>query len=1109
MAEAIKTKADRVIYYTQKRKDGSVYPTNMILYKLDLESVTAEMSPEGKMLLYRRNAGVIQDAVDKLPSLKGYSVQDATGKYGSITFADGTVKKVRDAVKEIMAEHEDDDRYTRPKNIFFDYAVAKALFQFFQANPERKKEYLMGGKDGSGMVLFCDNFSTSPDTASPAEAMMMYQYLEKTGQTENVLKNFFLFRSKMIADYFKPQVEHVFILSQNKAKKNFPGNSPEDRKKYADAIARAEGLRDKALREIGVLPPLKSEQVKKTFLKNKQKTEVEKKYPFPPDYKLKVAEEIAKEDSNEDWKKLPSLRAVNADAGGGGSRESFDKDIFSFTPDEVKALASEIRLIPGAYRTFDEKKEALFEKVQKSRELRELLYRSGDRKEIEKILREAGAGDDAEVFLSLRDDKRIPMPSGYQLAAMSGFRKGETRAIIAVPGSGKTTSLIYTIESLLAQKKVKPNEITMISFTTGAAAEFRKRILERNPDLKGAGIQISTAHSLARSILRKYAPGVPIDILTESDQDDLIANKVIPETLAMFSQHADEEKWKKDLKTALQVIMLAPWSEKQMHEASEEYGFPPEQLKAAYDIYSARKEEKKKIDYNDLIINAMKILETNDRARAEVQAHAGVLMVDEYQDTSPMQRAFEKLLRPEGGIKIEVGDDHQAIFSSLGARAEYLQDDAVANADSFYVLPTNYRSTPALIEAFNDIKDSIEDSSRKEMFAAKEKGEDCKVEIREFSLSVELNTGYGSGKEKKSSSTYKKNNSPKMDPETAYILEDIKKRLEAGEKAENIAILCRKNDDVKELRDAIYKDPEMRKSLPKEENNPIISRFAGNHAARTLRPILESVAEPGNGELFNKLLDTFLYNSESLHVEKDSTDPIGEFKRRVDENDGQRPQKAAFLKAYEAALEKEDARTAVETFLYSYSGYDSIEEYWADKASAVFASERECKIFLDELDNNNVARAEGLTFATAVDEMSLTEKRVEKEPGLNIKTVHKAKGEEYDTVYMYRQDEDKLNGMNEKITDPVVRAKHRIEEDKIAYTGATRAKKNLIITGTSDKIAKVYGRISGEHVLWYRNGIQTIGSSLNLKELGYKEIKGTGNKKMTADEKAKYLSRLS
>ncbi len=901
----------------------------------------------------------------------------------------------------------------------------------------------------------------------------------------------------MVNEYYKPQVDHIFYLAKEKAKKTFLQPGSVDNIKYREAVAKAENIRNRAYRDIGLEMPGDRSASEKTVslaadVRDNTKAEVSKMEAYLADYKLKVADEMVKEDKKTSWQRLSNLKPVNADAGKPARKNKKSKskevegtekteeavaeekpsvfgDIFS--PDDIKRLASQIRLINSAYETEAEKIEEMKKKVLSSRDLRELLYRAEKTEEAEKILAEAGAGDDAKIFFKLRDEKRIPMPSAYQRAASSGFKSGETRAVIAVPGSGKTTSLIYTIESLLAEKKAKPGEITMISYTTGAAAEFKKRILERNPDLEGVGLHISTAHSLARSILRKYAPEVSLDILSESEQKDLIETEVVQE----LSEKAkvDADLLKTNLDSALKVVKLAPWSQKQLKEACEQYNILAEHLQGALEIYNRKKAEKGKIDYDDLMINAMKLLETNDKARAEVQAHAKVLMVDEYQDTAPLQRALEKLLLPEGGIKIEVGDDHQAIFTSLGARSDYLQSDAVEHKENYYVLPTNYRSSQSLIEAFNDIKDSIEYSSKKDMFPAEKKSEEevskePKAEIQEFT---------------------------KKDGDISFILNNIKERIKNGEKAEDIAILCRWNDDAKAIREKIEADPDLKNLLSQNEKNPIIDAFTKNKAAETLRPVLESLAEPENAHLFNRMIKTIMHPSEKssvyVSVENTGKSPLDEFREKAEENDGNKPQKRSFLRAYEEALEKDDARDAVETFLARYCGYANADEFREDNGYISFVQKKsEYDDFMNTLSVRNVQRSEGLNFAASMDDIGASEMSVEKKAGLNIKTVHKAKGEEYGTVYMFRQNQDSLSRFYSQIKDNNIRANHRIEEDKIVYTGITRAKTNLIITGAAGNIAEIYRKIKPEHVLWYKDGkLQKRAALLKDSDLKFIHLK--------------------
>lgn len=736
-----------------------------------------------------------------------------------------------------------------------------------------------------------------------------------------------------------------------------------------------------------------------------------------------------------------------------------------FSQKELKRLAGYLNI---GSEGLDEAstKDRMITLFKEHRELRELLYRAGNYDEAEEILRNAGAGEGAKAFLALAKDGDFPVPSAEQLMASSNLKEGETRTIIAVPGSGKTTSLVYTIEGLLASGKAKADEIAVISYTTAAAGELNARMASRNPDLAGNGPHISTAHSLARSIVRKYAPEIHLDILKESEQEKLIDEVVIKrlledirkvqgqsgkEDVVLFKSL--EDSFRTNLKRALPGARLAPWSRNQIINTAAQYNLEPKYLYRALEIYEEEKSNytvngkaRPKIDFEDLMWLAMKIIKENPEAKKEIQSHAKVLIVDEYQDTSPLQRAFEKFLQPAGGIKVEVGDDHQAIFTSLGANDNYLKVDAEKSRENpemygYYQLTTDYRGTVNCLAVANDIAAAVDNTCPKTIVpaAGADKGE------------LPVLASFTNCEE-----------------EMKWTLKEILEGIKGGKSAKDYAVLCRWNADCEAVENLIRSDnefKELRQYLSTTKANPIISNFIANPVDEKYRAIGEALAYPEDAVHFNNLLSVLSPTLESYSVPEDDPEPMETFIKAVRGTGYETEETKNFTKAWKAALQCNSSSKALETFVALENGSQSVSEYPFSRAE---------RTYMNELEIKDISRTGFFDFCSWAEEEAASNSRVTDREGLNIMTIHKSKGKEFKNVFCCGFGEENLKKMMSGIDDSgdlgkEVKAKLRNESDKDVYVALTRAIKELNIT-YSGSLADILKQIKPSHVRVLKNG---------------------------------------
>ena len=272
--------------------------------------------------------------------------------------------------------------------------------------------------------------------------------------------------------------------------------------------------------------------------------------------------------------------------------------------------------------------------------------------------------------------------------------------VIAGAGSGKTRVLTSRFAYLVQQHKVSPYSIAALTFTNRAATEMRERI---EALLNGSfpRLWIGTFHGIALRLLRRHTQeaGLPADfqILNADDQQRLIKRTLkalnldikdwTPRSMAAFI-NAEKESMRRFSDTAL----LAGNS-------------PPPVVKIRLQVYQIYEEDCRRggsVDFTEMLLRVYELLSSNadllDRYRSQFQE----LLVDEFQDTNPLQYSWLKLLAGGSGRVTVVGDDDQSIYSWRGARVENMKDFLNDFQEAKLIkLEQNYRSTSAILSGAN------------------------------------------------------------------------------------------------------------------------------------------------------------------------------------------------------------------------------------------------------------------------------------------------------------------------------------------------------------------------------------------------------------------------
>ncbi|MCL2697442.1 MAG: UvrD-helicase domain-containing protein [Oscillospiraceae bacterium] len=308
--------------------------------------------------------------------------------------------------------------------------------------------------------------------------------------------------------------------------------------------------------------------------------------------------------------------------------------------------------------------------------------------------------------------------------------------IIAGAGSGKTTVLCYRIAHIIKQGLAPPWRILAVTFTNKAAAELKSRLLAM--EIENAGdIWAGTFHSTCVKILRRG-----IDLIgfksnfTIYDADDSL--RVIK--ACMSDLNMSDKSWNPK---QIQGVISGAKDKLQLPEEFNVYrdGKPDymlEKIGAVYGSYQKRLKAANALDFDDLIMKTVELLETAPEVLDKWRRQFKYIMVDEYQDTNHAQYKLISLLaggnaastgKSQGNLCV-VGDEDQSIYRFRGATIEnILSFEEEFNAHTVK-LEQNYRSTETILEAANAVIKNNTQRKNKTLWSKLGEGE--KIEIRTF-----------------------------------------------------------------------------------------------------------------------------------------------------------------------------------------------------------------------------------------------------------------------------------------------------------------------------------------------------------------------------------------
>ncbi|MDR1953600.1 MAG: UvrD-helicase domain-containing protein [Clostridiales Family XIII bacterium] len=595
--------------------------------------------------------------------------------------------------------------------------------------------------------------------------------------------------------------------------------------------------------------------------------------------------------------------------------------------------------------------------------------------------------------------------------------------ILAGAGSGKTSTMTHRIAHLIKEEGVSPYHILAVTFTNKAAAEMRDRI----ESLIGGGIRmwIMTFHAACLRILRVHAErvGYGKDFVVYDPTDQKVVVKS-----CVKERNLDAQKFT----SAYVLSVISSRKEKSMsaRQFAAEAGDNPlnKNLALLYGDYERILKKNNAMDFDDLIMNTVLLLENHPEVLAEYRERFRYIMVDEYQDTNFIQYRFIKLLAEGHGNICVVGDDDQCIYQWRGADiSNILNFEKDFKGTKVVKLEQNYRSRGNILNAANSVIANNRTRKAKKLWTDKEDGDkicyvnayDEKEEARFVARAIE--EGVGEGRNYRDFAVLYRTNAQSRTFEEAFSAATVPYRVLGGVRYY----------DRKEIKDIVsymrlVQNPADDVALSRVINAP--KRGIG---AKTLAKLTAHAAAEG-GSMLELLAD------ERVHAMLSAKSQIA-VRQMVDV--------IATYTAEQANLRISDIYDG----LMMRTGYvKALEDQNTVEAESRIENLLEFKsVILEyEMADPDITLAE---FMEKIALMADVDNHDRNENAVTLMTLHSAKGLEFPVVFMPGMEEGLFPGGRAAESEGGIE-----EERRLCYVGMTRAMEKLYLIRAGART--IYGR---------------------------------------------------
>jgi DNA helicase-2/ATP-dependent DNA helicase PcrA len=588
--------------------------------------------------------------------------------------------------------------------------------------------------------------------------------------------------------------------------------------------------------------------------------------------------------------------------------------------------------------------------------------------------------------------------------------------ILAGAGSGKTRVITHRIAHLVTAKHVPPSAVLAVTFTNKAAAEMRARVASL---IDGSGVNgspnLSTFHSFCVRLLRRdgeplarIRPGFTTKFSIYDDEDQLTIIK------GAFRKMGLDEK-ALPYRSVMSIISQSKNSRKTPQDLYSEAKDPKmTRVAAVFEEYEKGLRNSNALDFDDLLLEAVRLLEHDTDTRDGYNRRISYVMIDEYQDTNRTQYELMRLLTRQHDNVCVVGDEDQSIYSWRGADIRNILDFERDYPKAKTIrLEQNYRSTKNILEAASAVVSNNKERKGKWLWTDSGAGDELALyvghdaENEALFIADTIERLLGQNPEWRVAVLYRTNSQSRQIEEALrrygrkYLVVggfSFYQRAEVKDIVSYLKLAISRNDSI---------------SLQRVINTPArgigrstidqIQAFASEHDLTLWEAIVRMLHEQRFGtrahaaiQAFRVLIDELTEAAEKL--------PLNETLKFIEERTG-----------YRRMLEQENTPE-------SEARIENLEEI-ANAAAEAWERGETAADFLDH--------AALVADADQVDE----------EAQVSLLTIHNAKGLEFPVVFLAGLEEGLFPHMRSIGSDAAME-----EERRLCYVGMTRAEKRLYLS---------------------------------------------------------------
>ncbi|HEY6871740.1 MAG TPA: UvrD-helicase domain-containing protein [Geobacteraceae bacterium] len=592
--------------------------------------------------------------------------------------------------------------------------------------------------------------------------------------------------------------------------------------------------------------------------------------------------------------------------------------------------------------------------------------------------------------------------------------------ILAGAGSGKTRVIVHRIAYLIRSRGIPPWQILAVTFTNKAAGEMRERV-ERLLD-GGELPLIATFHSTCARILRREIQhlGYQGNFTIYDDRD---AERLLKEIAAELG--LDEKRFPvKSLAAAIDDCKNAG----RFPENLVNGDYFREQLARVYAAYQERLRKCNALDFGDLVMLTVRLFETVPEVLERYRERFRWILVDEYQDTNPIQYRLVRLLAGERQNLCVVGDDDQSIYRWRGADIRNILDFEKDFAGVRVVkLEQNYRSTQTILSAAGAVVAKNRGRKGKTLWTENPGGE--RIVYRQLSDERD---------------------------EARFVCREIERHLRASGRLADVAVFYRTNAQSRVVEDAMVAD-----GIPYHMVGGM--RFYERLEIKDILAYLKVLDNPADEMALRRIVNTpprgighaTLDKIAELAARRDIplVEALGEAAAGNLLAAGPRGKIVGFVELLEdfRALAGTVPLAELAGRVIEATGYAArLKEERSDEAADRLANLQELIAALEEFERVNEERTLS-AFLEQVALISDLERGKKGQESATLMTLHSAKGLEFPLVFLIGM-EERLFPHVRALDDPL----QMEEERRLCYVGMTRARERLFLSNARRR--RIFGQ---------------------------------------------------